>query len=138
MFFILERFSRQHQDIVFTKDKISFRYERVVIAQYDSDDDTLGQMELGNTFLHPGIAGCQMDLDKVYVSFLPVFAHPFDAGILVYETGGYDTGGDRDHTYAQECDEDTEQFPKRSDGTTVSSVDAAHQIPENALVNTSG
>ena len=65
MFFILERFSRQHQDIVLTKDKISFRYERVVIAQYDSDDHALGQMELGNTFFYPWIAGCQMDFDDM-------------------------------------------------------------------------
>ena len=67
-------------------------------------------MELGNTFFHPGIPGCQMDLDKVYVGFLPIFTHSLDAGILVHETGRYDTGGNCDHAYAQECNEDTEQF----------------------------
>ena len=69
MILILEGFGSQYQYVIHPQDEISFRNKRPVIAQYDSNDDTLGQMELGNAFFHPGIAGCQMYLDKVYVSF---------------------------------------------------------------------
>ena len=57
-----------------------------MIAQYDSDDNPLGQMELGYTLFHPWIAGGQVDFDKVYVGFLTVLAHPFDPRILIYES----------------------------------------------------
>ena len=70
MLLILERFSCQYHYVVYTQNKVPPWYKRAVIAQYDSDDNPLGQMELGYTLFHPWIAGGQVDFDKVYVGFL--------------------------------------------------------------------
>ena len=61
-----------------------------------------------------------MDADEVNVRFRAVFADPLDAGILVHEAGGNDTGGDRHHAHAQEGDQDAEDLAKGGDGVNVS------------------
>ena len=92
MFFILEGFGSQYHHVILPQDEIAAGDEDTVVALYNGNDDTLGQMQLGDALVHPGIPGCEVDPDKVYVGLLSVFRHALDAGILVYKTCGYDTG----------------------------------------------
>ncbi len=57
------------------------------------------------------------------IFFPAVLIHPFDPGILVYESRRYDTCRDRDHADAEECDEDPEHLPKSGDRIDVSIPD---------------
>ena len=61
-----------------------------------------------------------MDADEVNVRFRAVFADPLDAGILVHEAGGNDTGGDRHHAHAQKGDQNAEDLAKGGNGVNVS------------------
>ena len=108
MLLILEGFSSQHHHVILPQDEIAAGDEDTVVALYNGNDDTLGQMQLGDALVHPGIPGCEVDPDKVYVGLLSVFRHALDAGILVYKTCGYDTGRYGHHAHTKECNEDAE------------------------------
>ena len=91
-----------------------------MIALYDGNDDPFRQMELSDRFIDPGIPVGELDLNEMYIFFPAVLGHPFDAGVLVDEAGGYDTGRDGDHAYAEEGDENAEQLAERGDRVNVS------------------
>ena len=90
-----------------------------MVPQDGGHDHPVGKLQLGDGVIYPGVMGSQVDLDKMNGGFLSVLAHPFDAGVLVDESGGNDTGGDGHDAYAQEGDEDAEQFPQDSNRINV-------------------
>ena len=99
---------RTRDEAIEALDEIAAGDEDTVVALYNGNDDTLGQMQLGDALVHPGIPGCEVDPDKVYVGLLSVFRNALDAGILVYKTCGYDTGWYSHHADTEECNKDAE------------------------------
>ena len=94
-----------------------------VVPFYYCHDHALREIELGDGMIDPGIPLCQMDLDEMDVRFLSVFAHPLDAGILIDESGGNDTGRDRHHADSEKGDEDTEHFSQCGDRVDIAVSD---------------
>ena len=121
--FVLEGLRGKDQNISGVQNQISAGNKDLVIALNDSDNDTLRQVELGDLFVSPGIAFCELNFNKMYIFFLSVLAHPLDPGILIYEPRGNNTGRDGDHAHAEECDKDAEQLAQRRDGIDISVSD---------------
>ena len=116
---VVERLGAQHHVVSGLQHHAPSGDDDLVLSLYGSHDDAGWQMELGDGLSGPLVLLCQMDLDKMDGSLLPVLAHPLDAGILVYEPGGDDTRGDGHNAHTQEGDEDAEHFSQYRDGINV-------------------
>ena len=114
-----DRLGIKNYHIMFSQHHIPAGNQDTVFPFYYGHDNTFRKVELRNAAVDPGIPFGQVNLDEVDVGFLAVFTHPFDSGILINESGGNDTGGDGDHSDAQESDEYAEHFSQCGDGIDI-------------------
>ena len=116
---IAERFRAKDHIVSGAEYDISPGDDDFVISLNGGYDYFGRKVQLCDGVLYPGIVLGEMDLDEMNGSLLAVFAHSFDAGILVNETGGNNTGGYRYDSNTQKSNEDTEHFSKGGDGINI-------------------
>ena len=108
--FVLERFCADNQYVIWLKDEIALRNQNTVISLNNGYDDFFWKTEVCNAVSGPFILFTKLDSDKMYIIFLTVFTHPFQPGILFYESGRNNTGGDGNHTDTEKRNKNTEDF----------------------------
>lgn len=116
---VVEGLSSQYHGVPGFHHHVSPGDDDLVIPLDGSHNDPGREVELGDGLSCPLVLVGQMNLNEMDVRLLAVLTHPLDAGILIHESRGNDTGGDGHNTHAQEGDKDAEHFPKDSDGVNV-------------------
>lgn len=108
----MEGFGAKDQDIAGAQHHISPGDQDLILPLDGGDNDPVREMELMDGVVYPFVLLGERKTDEMYIAFLAVFADTLDPGILVDESGGYNTGRDGDHTHTQKCNKDAKHFPE--------------------------
>ena len=103
----------------------------------------LWQLQIPDLLPTPSILWSQRNPDKMNIIFFAVLTYALDTGILVNKAGRDNTCGDGHHSNPKKGNKDAEYFTHCGDRIDISVAHrqqsgGCHQMPENALVNTSG
>ena len=116
---ILQRTCTQDQNIIVPQNHITAGDQLFPAPADHSDDHTSGQAQILDGGTYPGIPFLQLQLDKLDIVLLGIFAQTLKAGELVHEACGDNTGGDGYHTHTEECDENTDDLARYGDGINI-------------------